>query len=118
MPKVRVHEETPSQAVVKAAQAATTLTDATGRTLTVRNLTALDRLRMLQVIGAENQMYMGYASLAFHVTAVDGVDEPRPGNLLGVEALVQRLGDEGLNAVAEWLAGQDRKAETEDSLKN
>lgn len=82
-------------------------TDTRGRALTVKTPTALDRLRVFKAVGptlAENPRYVGYATLAMAVTAMDGVPIPPPVNEAQVEALVERLGDEGLLAVGDALA--------------
>ena len=83
-----------------------TATDARARTLAIKPPTALDRLRLFKAIGpvlAENPRYLGYATLAMAVTSIDGVPIPPPATEAQLEALVERLGDEGLVAVGEAL---------------
>ena len=83
-----------------------TATDTRARALTIKPPTALDRLRLFKAVGpvlAENPRYVGYATLAMAVTAIDGVPVPPPANEAQVEALVERLGDDGLVAVGEAL---------------
>jgi hypothetical protein len=95
--------DTPSEAIIKAANATEDVKDASGRVLTLKKLTALDRMRLFEVVGAENvknDYYLGYATLAFQVVAIDGVDVARPTSKLALEGLVQRLGDDGINAIA------------------
>ena len=131
MAKVRIHQDdaakappsaTPSQAIVKAAAFPQSVTDAQGRAIAVRRLGALDRLKMFEVVGPDNsrnEAYLGYAALAFHVTAVDGDPVGRPANRLQLESLVQRLGDDGLEAIG--LALQDSMQPQEgdgDAVKN
>jgi hypothetical protein len=97
---------TPSQQIVSAASAVLTVCDDTGRTLTLKRLGALDRLRLFKVVGpelAENPPYLGIAMLAVSVTAVDGVPVPFPATEGQLEGLVQRLGDSGIQAVAQCL---------------
>lgn len=125
MAKVTVHTETPSQQIVKAANQPSTVTDAKGRAIGVKKMNPLDRLKLFEVIGGDNsknEQYVGYAALAFLVTSIDGDPVPRPSNKLQLEALVQRLDDEGMDAVAEHVYGQvaakqDEAAST-DALKN
>ena len=98
--------ETPSARLVAAAQAATTVTDARGRMLSLRRLTALDKLRLFKAAGpvmAQNQPWLGMAVLACSVAALDDVPVPPPVTEGQVEALVARLGDDGLAAVAAAL---------------
>ena len=132
MPIVTVHEgetaaekspaaDTPSQAVVKAATMPQTVTDTQGRTLGVKKLGALDRLKMFEVVGADNaknEAYLGYAALAFHVTSIDGDPIGRPANRMQLESLVQRLGDDGLEAVGAALQATMPQESDADAIKN
>lgn len=98
--------ETPSARLVAAAQAAPTVTDGRGRVLSLRRLTALDKLRLFKAAGpllAQNQPWLGMAVLACSVAAVDEVPVPPAVTEGQIEALVARLGDDGLAAVAAAL---------------
>ena len=124
MTTVTVHDDTPTQAVVRAA-AATVQTDpdALGRTWTVRKMSALDRLRLFKVLGdlAENRMYMGTCALAACVTACDGESVGALTSVLKLEALVDRLGDEGLEVVGKAISehfGAKSDDEVVESAKN
>jgi hypothetical protein len=98
---------TPSEAIVASATAAPTITDADGRSITLRRLTALDKLRLFKAAGpilAQNQPWLGMAVLACSVVAIDGVPVPAPANELQIEAMVGRLGDAGISAIAASLS--------------
>ena len=98
--------DTPSARLVTAAQAAPEVTDGRGRVLTLRRLTALDKLRLFKAAGpllAQNQPWLGMAVLACSVAAVDDVPVPPPVTEGQIEALVARLGDDGLAAAATAL---------------
>jgi len=98
---------TPTQRIVAEAGAALTVTDAGGRAVQFRRPGALDRLRLFKALGpvlSGNDRYVGYAMLAFCVTAIDGVPVPAPSSEAQVEALVVRLGDAGLEAVGGGVA--------------
>lgn len=98
---------TPSARIIAAAQAAPCVTDAQGRRLQLRRLTALDKLRLFKAAGAvlaQNQSWLGMAVLAASVSAIDDVPVPAPGSEQQIEALVARLGDAGIAAVGEALA--------------
>lgn len=117
--------ETPSQQIVNAASQTTDLKDSTGRVITIKMLKPLDRLRMFEVIGAENsknEQYVGYASLAFLVAAIDGEPVAKPSTKIQLEALMQRLDDPGLEAIAMHLAQQIERQQTAaaaiETLKN
>ncbi len=83
--------------------------DGDGRELVLRRLTALDRLRLFKAIGptlSQNNLYLGMATLAASVTAIDTIPVPSPVSEGQVEALVARLGDVGIAAVAAALASE------------
>jgi hypothetical protein len=98
--------DTPSARLIAAAQAAPEARDAEGRVLTLRRLTALDKLRLFKAAGpalSANQHWIGMAVLACSVTAIDGVPVPAPATEAQIEQLVARLGDAGIAAVASAL---------------
>ena len=98
--------DTPSARLIAAAQTAPDVVDADGRRLSLRRLTALDKLRLFKAAGpvlAQNQPWLGMALLAASVVAIDEVPVPPPVNEAQVEALVHRLGDAGIAAVAAAL---------------
>jgi hypothetical protein len=97
---------TPSGSIMTSAAATETVTDDDGRRLTVRQLTALDRLRLFKAAGpilAQNQPWLGMALIACSVNAIDDVPVPTPANEALIEAMVARLGDAGISAVAQAL---------------
>lgn len=127
MASVKIHNEaeTPGESIVKAANRATTVKDGQGRTISVKKLGPLDRLKLFEVIGPENsknEQYVGYAALAFLVSAIDGEEIPRPATKLQLEALIQRLDDDGMDAVARHVSGQiaegETQADSQAALKN
>jgi len=98
--------DTPSGRLIAAAQSAPEVTDAQGRRLVLRRLTALDKLRLFKAAGpvlAQNQPWLGIAVLAASVAAIDDVPVPAPGTEGQIEALVSRLGDAGISAIATAL---------------
>ena len=110
---------TPSASVLLATSERLSVTDQTGRSIVARRLTALDKLRLLKAAGpalAENQAWLGVAMLAASATEIDGVPVPIPATEQQIEALVGRLGDAGLDAIALLLSDSD--APTENSVGN
>ncbi len=104
----------PSARLIADAQATGVVVDAAGRRLELRRMTALDKLRLFKAAGpdlAQNQPWLGMAVLACSVTAVDGVPVPMPVTEAQIETLIARLGDEGIGAVAAWLAPDPSRAE-------
>ena len=88
-----------------------TVTDSEGRRITLRRLSALDKLRLFKAAGPElamNQPWLGIAMLAASVSAIDDVPVPLPVNEQQIESLVSRLGETGLEAVADALDAEPR----------
>lgn len=109
----------PSSAIVGDAARVHCVVDSTGRRLSVRTLTALDKLRLLKAAGPElamNQAWLAMALLATSVTAIDDVPVPSPMTEHQIEASVARLGDAGIDAVAADLEAQPT-ATSEDEVK-
>lgn len=102
---VAVPGPTPTEQVVAKANAKpkiVTKVDERGRRITVKFLSPLDRMRLAKLLGkdAGNEVYMGYAALAFAVTHIDE-DDTSIANIRELEFLVERLGDEGLQVVGD-----------------
>ena len=99
--------DTPSSRLIAAAHAASDIRDAEGRKLSIRRMGALDRLRLFKAAGpqlASNPAWMGMAAVACSVISIDDVPIPAPASEPHVEALVARLGESGIAAVAAALA--------------
>jgi hypothetical protein len=99
--------ETPSAGIIRNANKTGTVTDALGRVITVKKLSALDRMRLFAFAGPElstNEPWIGMAALAFAVTGVGDDQNVRPNSLRELEAHVERLGDDGLEAAARAYA--------------
>ncbi len=99
--------DTPSSRLIAAAQVASDVRDAEGRKLSIRRMGALDRLRLFKAAGpqlAANPAWMGMAAVACSVVSIDDVPVPAPVSEPHVEALVSRLGESGIAAVAAALA--------------
>ena len=97
---------TPSAAILANAAETRTVVDSLGRRLSLRGLTALDRLRIFKAAGAElalNQPWLAMASLASSVTAIDDIPIPMPTTEVQIEALIARLGDRGIDAIAQTI---------------
>jgi hypothetical protein len=96
----------PASGIVVAAAAERVATTADGTRLTLRRLNALDKLRLFKAAGpslAQNEPWLGMALLASSVVAIDEVPVPLPTTEHQIEAMVARLGDAGIAAVAAAL---------------
>ena len=99
--------EAPTQRYLATATASQSVVDADGRRLTIRKLTSLDKLRLFKAAGpllAQNHPWLGMATLACSVSAIDDIPIPSPTTEAQVESLVSRLGDCGIAAIAQALA--------------
>jgi len=104
---------TPSQVIVQAASGVADCSDSDGRRLQLRKITALDKIRLFKAVGtvlAQNEPYLGMAVLAYSVVSIEGVPVPAPCNEAQIEALVARLGDVGLAAVAASLSAMSAES--------
>jgi hypothetical protein len=124
---VTIHKtgEAPSEQLVAAAKAYETVTDSTGRAISVRKLTPFDCMQMSKVVGGEsatNQMYMVYAMVAYSVKEINGETVVPPRTERELETIVQRLGEEGFEAASEAVGGfyakmADKKAALAEAKK-
>lgn len=97
---------TPTGAIVSNSRETFAVTDGLNRTLEVRRINALDRLRLLKAAGpglSQNDAWLNLAALAFSVVAIDSVPRVTPTNEHHIETAVAELGDAGMEAVAEAL---------------
>lgn len=95
---------TPTEQVIASALRTVDVRDGRGRNLKVRRLTALDTLRLLKAAGpilAQNQPWLSMAMLAISVTEIDHVPVPTPMSEAQIESLVDKLGEDGMEAVAD-----------------
>jgi hypothetical protein len=112
---------TPSQTIVREAVKTSTAIDAKGRRLVLRRLTALDTLRLFKAAGpilAQNEPWLSMAGLAFSVLEIDGVPVPPPTTEPQIESLIDRLGDEGLAAIADTIKDQQEAADPKSNVGN
>lgn len=101
MTQVTAAKETPSQQVIHNAMAETNVKDARGRTITLRKPGILAQYRMVEMMGesAKNDVYMDMVLPVLFVTAIDGEPVVQPAKKSEVEALIQRLDEDGIAAV-------------------
>lgn len=116
--------DSPSEEVVRSATEIKYATDARGRRIGVVRPKALLRFRLLKILGAENaknEPLLGNAMLAFLVREIHGETIPPVNSERQLEAMIDRLDDDGLAAVAECLQkeyGLGDPGDTEEQIKN
>lgn len=83
----------------------TTVTDALGRSITLKPMNVRETARLIKIIGredprdAQNQTYVTMALIAASVTAIDDVPTQPIIKPEHIEDAIARLGDEGFAAV-------------------
>ena len=80
--------------------------DSEGRIIEVRKISAVNMMRLYAAVGPEKSevdRYMGYSILAASVFAIDDRNLPFPRTAGEVEYVVDKIGEEGLEAVATAL---------------
>lgn len=100
-PTVTINEA-PSAQLVQAAAKQVVISDAKGRAITLSRPGVLAQFRLIESVGpetAKNEVYMGMVLPLIFVTDIDGEPVFQPANKLQLEALIQRLGDDGVEAV-------------------
>lgn len=113
--------DSPASQIVAASMAPIVVCDSRGRQLCLRRVSALDRLRLFKALGpelAQNEPYLGIALLAVAVTSIDDVPVPPAVSEGQLEALVQRLGDDGLCAIAGALIEEQSEVKVEAAAGN
>ncbi|CAN7329363.1 hypothetical protein LJR084_001923 [Variovorax sp. LjRoot84] len=98
---VTMMEETPSAQVVKAANAEHVVVGG-GRRITLKRPGVLAQFKVVEMLGgaaASNGVFMGMVFPILYVVAIDGDPVPRCTTRLELEALIQRLDEDGVAAV-------------------
>lgn len=102
MVKVQMNSvEVGSPAGAIAAQEQFDVTDAKGRVLTLKRPGVLAQFRLVEALGesAKNETYLGMVTPLLFLSAIDGDKVPPPAKKAEIEALIQRLDEDGVSAV-------------------
>lgn len=114
-PRVTINE-TPSEQLVKDALKEVVVPDRRGRKIKLAKPSTLAQFRLVKVLGGEaaaNQVYMGMILPLIFVTAIDDDPVYFPNNEREVDALIQRLDEDGIAAVAIGVQENWGEANTE-----
>ena len=86
---------------------------ASGREITLRRPPVLAQLRLVDAIGdsAANRVYLGMCIPLIYVAQIDGEDVKAPTSKVQVEALFQRLDEDGLAAVSKGVEDHFKRDE-------
>lgn len=98
---------TPSEEIIQAnAALEVTVTDKKGRQITIRKPNILAEYRLVEAAGPElskNQQWMGMAMPVLWVIAIAGDPVPMPRTKREIEALIQRLDSDGIEAITDKM---------------
>lgn len=112
-------DKAPAATAVTTTKQSETIKDDMGRDLIVKVVSTLEAARLTRACGqdAENQTYMTFAVMAASVRAIDGDPVMFPNTIKSVEAIIERLDDEGMQAVAKWAHAKGEAKAAEDELQ-
>ena len=99
---VKSEGQTPSAQIIADANRVVQVTDTRGRVFGIRKVTTSIRRLVGLAVAGENQskpMYMGQVMLAACVCEIDGNKVPLPQNDLQFGALIDRIDDDGFQAI-------------------
>ena len=105
MTQVTINENTPAAQAIAKAQATAEVIDERGRIITLKKPGVLAQFRLIEALGdtAKNEVYMGMVLPLIFVAAIDGDAVVPPTRKSEVEALIQRLDEDGITAVQEGV---------------
>lgn len=114
---------TPTDEVIAKAKAEVIITDDKGRSIKLKKPGVLAQYRLIEVLGdsAKNEVYMGMVMPLIFVAEIDGEAVFSPAKKSEVEALIQRLDEEGIAAVMAGVQenfGKSDPAADQATLKN
>lgn len=114
---------TPSEQLIAKAAAEVTITDSRGRRILLKKPGVLAQFRLVEAIGdlAQNRTYMAMVLPLIYVASIDDAIVPPMSQKSHVEALIGRLDEDGIAAVAEGIAanfGVQTPEEDKAALKN
>jgi hypothetical protein len=99
--QVTINESAPSAQLIAKAIAEAVITDDRGRSIKLKKPGVLAQYRLIEILGetAKNQVYMGMVLPLIFVAEIDGEPVFQPSSKREVEALIQRLDEDGIAAV-------------------
>ena len=103
-PTVTINES-PSAQIIAPALTEFTVTDAKGRTLKLKKPVALAQYRMIEAMGdsASIQAYFAMAMPLIYLVSIDGDAVYTPNRKSELEALIQRLDTDGIDAIMQGI---------------
>jgi hypothetical protein len=103
-------DKTPSQQIVDDGNEIKFVTDAKGRSIGVRKIKMSIRRRVLKTLTAASAgkgSYLGLCMMAASVDSIDGEKVAFPSTELQFDALIDRIDDEGLEAISSTMVDDE-----------
>lgn len=119
MAKVTIKASTPSEEVVQRA-ALSSVIESAGKSIHLKKPGILAQYRVVDIVGAQsakNEVYMAMVMPILWVTHIDGEEVPPPLNRMELEALIQRLGEDAVNAVVTHVMDHATAQGSDDAVK-
>jgi hypothetical protein len=101
---IRTSAESPADQVTSASDDIRRVKDKNGRTVGIRQLTVLQEMRLLKILGEFNSSYFNLCAQLARVAEINGEVVHVPNSEREIEMVGQRLGREGLAALMEAIA--------------
>ena len=121
-PKVTIHSAEPGAGAEKPASKPGVVVDAKGRRIVVRPIDALEEYRLAKIMGttADSSRAWYLALQAASVREIEGEPEAFPNSDREIEAMIQRLGADGFDAVGKALValGEAKPKPNKEAVKN
>jgi len=115
--------DTPTKQLTRQLNDAFDVEDVNGRKITLKKPNAIRKLRFIEALGesSSNRLWTGAVWPLMYVTAIDGKPVATPIAKIEMEALYERLGDDGMDAVSaglgEYLKPGDEEVDAEAAKK-
>ena len=96
-----------------------TITAENGKIIGVKYPGPLAQYRFVEALGdaSANRVYLGMMLPLIYLHSIDGVVTPLPSSKLQAEGLIERLGEEGIIALSQWINDNLSKKGLEDKAK-
>ena len=111
---------TPSEKVVASAAQSVEVVDSLGRRILVKRPLLSDQLDVMVVVGPEaskNDMYMAMMNVLLHVQSIDDDPVLPLTSKKAIDEMVNKLGNEGVDAVTTAISENFEKTFTVDEVK-
>jgi hypothetical protein len=109
--------ESPSEQAAPAGDDVRRVTDKLGRKIGIRQLTVLQEMRLLKILGEFNSSYFNLCAQLARVAEINGEVVHVPNSEREIEVIGQRLGREGLAALMESIAQPVEDDDSEERSK-